>query len=202
MWNLKPSTSAIVVVDMQRDFVEEGRPMEVPMARKKAPAMRELIDAARTAELPIIFTQHVLFDDLNISPLEASNNPRLESEGMRAGTDGIEIVPAMGARDSDYYVQKHRYDAFHNTRLETLLTNVRGYRAVDTVIVAGTLTEVCCESTARSAFMRDYKVVFADDATGALSESAQTATTNVIAKFFGRVMSNRDIITSFEGSRL
>lgn len=201
MWNLNPSTSALIVIDMQRDFVEEGRPMEVPMARQKVPAMRVLIDSARAAELPVIFTQHVLFDSFNVSPLESSNNPRLLTEGMREGTDGIEIVPGLGARAGDQYVQKHRYDAFHNTNLDTLLTNIRGYRAVDTVIIAGTLTEVCCESTARSAFMRDYKVVFAEDATGALTDEAQSATTQVIAKFFGRVMSNPAIMGAFEGGR-
>lgn len=194
MWNMNPSTSALIIVDMQRDFVEEGRPMEVPMAREKAPAMRELIDASRTAEVPIIFTQHVLFDSFDVSPLESSNNPSLLNSGMRAGSDGIEIIPELGATDNDLYVRKHRYDAFHNTNLETLLNTVRGYRGIDTIMIAGTLTEVCCESTARSAFMRDFKVVFAEDSTGALSSAAQTATTDVISKFFGRVLSNQEIV--------
>lgn len=199
MWNFDPLTSALIVVDMQRDFVEAGRPMEVAMAREKTPAMKELIDAARAAEVPVIFTQHVLYDNFNVSPLETSNNPRLLTEGMRAGTDGIEIIPELGATSSDQYVRKHRYDAFYNTNLEILLNCIRGYRTVDTVIIAGTLTEVCCESTARSAFMRDYKVVFANDSTGALSEPAQFATLENISKFFGRVMSNPEILNALAG---
>lgn len=202
MWNFDASSSVLLVVDMQRDFVEEGRPMEVPMARERIPKMRQLVDGARAADVPVIFTQHVLYDAFDISPLETSNNPRLLSEGMRAGSDGIEIVDGLDARSTDHYVQKHRYDAFYNTNLEVLLNTVRGYRQVDTLVIAGTLTEVCCESTARSAFMRDFKVAFAGESTGALSETAQAATLDAIAKYFGRVMDNAEILQRFtDGAR-
>ena len=199
MWDFNPESSALLVVDMQRDFVEEGRPMEVPMARERLPQMRELIDAARTAGVPLIFTQHVLRDEFEISPLESSIQPHLKTHGMRWGSDGIEIVDDLDPRPEDQYVTKHRYDAFYNTNLEVLLNTVRGYRAVDTVIIAGTLTEVCCESTARSAFMRDFKVAFAADATGALSDAAQNATLDAIGRFFGRVMSNDDLLQALQG---
>lgn len=198
MWDFDPSTSVLLVVDMQRDFVEDGRPMEVPMARTRIPKMRELVDGARAAHAPVMFTQHVLYDGFNVSPLESSNNPRLLTEGMRAGSDGIEIVDGLDARAGDLYVQKHRYDAFYNTNLEVLLNAVRGYRGVDTLVIAGTLTEVCCESTARSAFMRDFKVVFAEEATGGRSEDAQKATLNAIDTYFGRVMSNAEILQGFQ----
>ena len=60
---------------------------------------------------------------------------------------------------------------------------------IDTVIITGTLTEVCCDSTARGAYMRDYKVMFDDDATGGLSEEAEQATFKAMSMFFGRVAS-------------
>jgi len=202
MWDFEARRSALLVVDMQRDFVEEGRPMEVPMARARVPEMRALIAGARDAGVPVIFTQHVLYDAFDVSPLETANNSRLLTEGMRDGTDGIEIVDALGALPSDHYVRKHRYDAFYNTNLEVLLNTVRGYRAVDTVVIAGTLTEVCCESTARSAFMRDFKVAFAQEATGALSAQAQAATEDAIGRYFGRVMTNSELLHGFEGGRL
>lgn len=197
MWTFDASSSVLLVVDMQRDFVEEGRPMEVPMARERIPQMRQLVDGARAAGVPVVFTQHVLTDRFNISPLESSNNPRLLTEGMRDGTDGIEVVEGLDARPGDHYVRKHRYDAFYNTTLEVLLNTVRGYRTVDTLVIAGTLTEVCCESTARSAFMRDFKVAFAGESTGALSDSAQAATLDAITRYFGRVMTNAEILQGF-----
>jgi len=202
MWHFDARSTALLVIDMQRDFVEEGRPMEVPMARKRVPKMRAIIDGAREAKVPVIYTQHVLYDHFNISPLESSNNPTLLTEGMRTGTDGIEIVPQLDPRETDEYVRKHRYDAFYNTNLEVLLNTIRGYRAIDTLVITGTLTEVCCESTARSAFMRDFKVVFAQEATGGLTEAAQTATLNVIHTFFGRVMTNAEILAGFQGARV
>lgn len=200
MWKFDANSSALLVIDMQRDFVEAGRPMEVPMARERLPQMRELIDCARIAKVPIIYTQHVLFDQFNVSPLEASNNPRLLTEGMRDGTDGIEVVPQLDPQPTDHYVKKHRYDAFYNTNLEILLHTLRGYRMIDTVVIAGTLTEVCCESTARSAFMRDFKVVFAQDATGGVTDAAQQATLNAIDTYFGRVLTNEQILQAFAGT--
>ncbi|MFP3548713.1 isochorismatase family cysteine hydrolase, partial [Rhizobium sp. SIMBA_035] len=82
---------------------------------------------------------------------------------------GAKIVDDLKPEQNDVVLQKHRYDAFHNTPLDTILKTIRGLHQVDTVLIIGTLTEVCCESTARSAYMRDYKVAFVSDATGALS---------------------------------
>ncbi|ESZ43051.1 hypothetical protein X732_08380 [Mesorhizobium sp. L2C066B000] len=77
---------------------------------------------------------------------------------------------------------------FHNTQLETVLRNIRGAGRVDTVIIIGTVTSICCESTARSAFMREYKVAFISDANGGLDEASHNATLDIIGKVFGRVM--------------
>lgn len=89
---------------------------------------------------------------------------------------------------------KHRYDAFYNTRLETVLRNMRGPGVVDTVIIIGTVTNICCESTARSAFMRDFRVAFVGDANGGLDDASHEATLAIIAKVFGRVMTARELV--------
>lgn len=187
-WQLSPATAVLLVIDMQNDFVLPGAPMEVPMARERIPAMAHTVAACRGAGVPVIYTRQVLLDDFPISPLEVACNPKLGSVGMRKGTPGVEIIDALKPEPADYVVDKHRYDAFHNTQLATVLASIRGLNTVDTVIIAGTLTEVCCESTARSAFMRDYKVVFLSDATGGRSDAAQDATLDVIGTFFGKVM--------------
>ena len=192
-WRLNSSKTALLVIDMQNDFVLEGRPMEVAMAGQKVPQMNAVIQACRSAEIPIIYTEHVLFDEFNVSPLESAYNPTLLDRGMRKGTDGVRVIDALRPHDGDVIIQKHRYDAFHNTPLDTLLKTIRGLHQVDTVIIIGTLTEVCCESTARSAYMRDYKVAFVSDATGALSEEAQQATERSIATFFGRVLTAEEL---------
>lgn len=197
IWPLRADRSAVLVIDMQRDFVEPGRPMTVPAAREVVPNVSRIAHAARAVGSPVIYTQHVLLDSFNVSPLETACNPKLVTDGMREESDGVEIVDELTPLPGEVVVSKHRYDAFHGTRLDTVLHTIAGLGQIDTVIFTGTLTEVCCESTARSAFMRDYRVVFASDATAALLPGAQGATEAVISAFFGRVMTTDEIIASF-----
>ncbi|GHF51498.1 ureidoacrylate peracid hydrolase [Amycolatopsis bartoniae] len=193
-WHLDPESCALLVIDMQNDFVREGFPMEVPMARSRLPAIRTLVHACRARRVPVVYTQQILYDSFDVSPLETAYQPKLREVGMRDGTYGAEIVDELRPEPCDHVVRKHRYDAFHNTPLQSVLATVRGLNVVDTLIITGTLTEVCCESTARSAFMRDYKVAFVSDATGALSEAAQEATLHTMRSFFGRVMTTAEVL--------
>lgn len=197
-WELDSRTSALLVIDMHNDFVLPDTPMEVPMAKDRVPNQRHIISVCRSFEIPVIFTQHILFDSFEISPLECAYNPNLRQVGMRAGSHGAEVIAELRPEDNDVVLPKHRYDAFHNTQLKSVLNTVRGAGIVDTVIIVGTLTEVCCESTARSAFMHDYKVAFIDDATAALSQAAQSATVDVIGRFFGRVFNTTDVVTALQ----
>jgi nicotinamidase-related amidase len=185
---------AVLVVDMQNDFVRPGAPVEVPAAQTVIPAIQRISAAARACGVPVIYTQHLLEEGFDVSPLETEYNPILQRVGMRRGTLGAEIVDELRPEGTDLIVEKHRYDAFFNTRLDSLLSTVRGLRAIDTLVITGTLTEVCCESTARSAFMRDYRVLFVSDATGALSPEAQRATEHAIDTFFGRVVDSGTVI--------
>lgn len=194
MWTIDPRRSALLVIDMQNDFVREGAPMEVPAARPAIAPIRRLIDVGRPLDVPVIYTQHVLLDTFDVSPLESTYNPRLLTEGMRDGTPGIEVVDELAPETTDVRIRKHRYDAFYNTPLDSVLRSIRGLNSIDTVIVTGTLTEVCCESTARSAYMRDYRVAFVSDATGALSPEAQRATESVMGLCFARVLDSDTVV--------
>ncbi|WP_346052518.1 isochorismatase family cysteine hydrolase [Amycolatopsis dongchuanensis] len=193
-WELRPESSVLLVIDMQNDFVREGFPMEVPMARSRLPAIRTLVHACRATGVPVVYTRHVLYDSFDVSPLETAYQPKLREVGMRDGTYGAEIVDELKPEPGEVVIRKHRYDAFHGTELDTVLGTLRGPRGVDTLIVTGTVTEVCCESTARSAFMRDYQVAFVSDATGALSDAAQEATLRTIGSFFGRVLDTSQVL--------
>jgi ureidoacrylate peracid hydrolase len=194
-WRFDKSRAALLVIDMQRDFVDEGAIMEVPMARQRLPEMRRILDCCRADGVPVFFTRHVLSDRFDVSPLETTYIPRLKTAGMREGTPGVEVVDALMPLAGETIVDKHRYDAFYNTRLDTALRNVRGPNGVDTVIIIGTVTNICCESTARSAFMRDYKVAFISDANGGLDQASHEATLGIIGKVFGRVMTTEDLLT-------
>ncbi|GGA46095.1 isochorismatase [Paenibacillus physcomitrellae] len=169
--------------------------MEVPEARRRIPRMQELIEACRVQQIPVLYTKHELYDQYDVSPLETAYNPLLKQVGMRAGTPGVGIVEELAPLPNEPVITKHRYDAFYNTNLETIIRTIRGTGMADTVIITGTVTNVCCESTARSAFMRDFKVVFVSDATGALNEAAHQATLDTIGSVFGRVMSTGEVLS-------
>ena len=95
-WPLDKAHAALLVIDMQSDFVDEGAVMEVAMARHRIPVMRQVIDLCRAHGVPVIYTQHVLSDHFDISPLETAYQPRLKAKGM----------PVLRSRDvGDLYIQ-------------------------------------------------------------------------------------------------
>jgi len=199
MWDIDPAKTALLVIDMQNDFVLEGHPMEVPEARTAIPYIQKLIATSRELGIPVIYSQHTLRDDFAVSPLESAYNERLLAVGMRKGSFGVQVIDALKPAENEIVIEKYRYDAFHATNLEPVLRSIRGLNQIDTVIITGTLTEVCCESTARGAYMRDYKVAFVSDATGALTAPAQVATENVIRTFFGRVVTTAETEAELRG---
>ncbi len=197
-WEFNREKAVLLVIDMQNDFVLEGATMEVPMAREYLPNMKRMIETCRENHIPVIYTRHVLYDQFLVSPLEVAYQPVLKREGMRDLTSGIDIVEELAPLPEEIIISKHRYDAFYNTPLETVINNIRGMNQVDTVIIIGTVTSICCESTARSAFMRDYKVAFISDANGGLDEESHQATLSMIGKVFGRVFRTDEILKEIE----
>jgi ureidoacrylate peracid hydrolase len=91
-------------------------------------------------------------------------------------------------------VTKHRYSAFVNTDFETVLRA----RGIKTLILAGVTTDVCVESTARDAFMRDYHVLFLSDCTGVDDPAVQQAALERIDRYFGHVMSSEDVMQAWD----
>lgn len=196
-WRIKREKCALLVIDMQNDFLKPGGVLfynEAPMLA--APNMKRLIEHCRELAVPVIYTKTLLKDHFNISPLEVCYQPVLLHKGMRDGTWGAEIIDELAPLPEEHIVIKHRYDAFYDTNLELVLNNIRGLRMVDTLIIVGTVTNVCCESTARGAFMRDYKVVFVSDANGAFDEAAHKATLHNISHYFGRVMDTEAVVSA------
>lgn len=172
--------------------------MEIPHARTQIPAIKTLIDCCRDLSIPIIYTLHQT--DPSYNPLEIATFPHLKDAGMRAGTDGIRVVDALAPRPEDVVLHKRRYSAFYQTDLDLLLRNIKGGEAdhrVDTLIICGTVTNICCESTARDACFRDYKVVFGSDVCSAINKQQHEAAL-VNMEIFGRVMTGAEIIQNLK----
>ena len=201
-WDFSVERCALLVIDMQNDFVREGAIMEVEQAKAQLPAIKQLIDTCRKLDVPVIYTVHET--DSTFNPLEIATFPHLIDAGMRAGTEGIEVVDELKPADGEYVLSKRRYSAFYQTDLEIVLRNIHKRKketapAVDTLIICGTVTNICCESTTRDAYFRDYKVVFGSDVCSALNKEAHNATLANM-ELFGRVLCCEEIIAALEES--
>lgn len=157
-----PEKTAMLVVDMQNDFVQEGAPIEVPRARAMVPRLNRLLDVCRAHAILVIYIHHVIRGgDIDAGRLADHHEAVRNNKALLAGTPNVEIYEGLKPHSGDLIVAKPRYSAFHGTDLEAILRS----KGIDTLIVSGTVTNVCCDSTTRDAFSRDYKVIFLSDGT-------------------------------------
>jgi biuret amidohydrolase len=160
---IEPRKTALIVVDMQNDFLEFPS-VATRAAQVILPNLKRAIAFCRQSEIRVVYTTHVHRHNGCDLGLFAISAPKIASGAILAdGSPGAEIHPAIAPLARDVIIKKHRYSAFYGTDLEIVLRGM----GVDTVVVAGVTTENCCHATARDAFFRDYKVVFLSDATGA-----------------------------------
>jgi nicotinamidase-related amidase len=168
-----PAHTALVVVDMQRDFCLPGGAfdrlgVDISMYPPMIPRLARLIEGARAAGVPVVFIQMtVLPNRASESPAQIRFNLRLHlaTNGgeplayTRDGSTGQEIIPELAPRADDLVVKKYRSSGFWGTNLDLLLRS----NGIETVVVTGCTTEGCVESTARDAMFNDYYVVIAED---------------------------------------
>lgn len=169
-----PSHTALVLIDMQCDFIEHdglfGRMgVDLSMYERSRPRLRALLDQARAAGVLVLHVQNTALPArLSDSPSQIRFNMRMH-EGPRAGgeplrytvpdTPGHQIVADLSPQQDEPVVRKHRSSAFWGTNLDLLLRS----NGVETVVVTGCTTEGCVESTARDAMFSSYYVVVAED---------------------------------------
>jgi ureidoacrylate peracid hydrolase len=195
-WEFKPETSVLMIIDMQNDFVLDGAIMQVKEAKRQIPKIQTLANTCRELSIPIIYTVHLT--DPKYNPLEIASFPCLKDKGMREGTAGAKVIDDLMPQNNDVVLYKHRFSAFYQTNLEIILKNIKNPSTlIDTIIICGTVTNICCESTARDAFFRDYKVVFGSDICSTDDKEAHEATLKNM-EIFGRTMNCEQIISSLK----
>lgn len=168
-----PKKTALLVIDMQSDFVAPGAPMQVPAATAMVPRLKQVIEACRAKGIPVLYTAHVHAPDgSDMGLMDDFWAPIRDRKALVDGTDGADIYKEIAPCAGEHVVKKHRYSGFYATDLDVRLRNM----GIDTVAITGTVTNICCESTARDAQFRDLKVLFMDDCCGAMDiEGAQAA---------------------------
>lgn len=178
---VNPKTTALLIVDMQNDFVKEGGKLVVPTAKDTVPAIRQLLDLARQHGMFVAYTQDTHLPDDPEFPIWG--------EHCLIGTWGWEIVDELKPQPNELVVQKRRYDGFYGTTLEHDL-RVAG---VDTLIVTGTVANICVLHTAGSAALRWFKVIVPKDGISALTDFDMEAALRQIHFLY------RGIITTADG---
>jgi ureidoacrylate peracid hydrolase len=191
--------TALLVVDMQRGFLDPGAALEVPAARAIVPAVRSLVDAARAASVPVVFTQFVYAPEvpsLRGDPFGPEHLPAAPGAPTgfgrpsgnclvgQEGPNSPDVIPELRPRPGELVVRGHTYDKFQGTCLDPALRA----RDVRCVVLAGIVTEICVNATLMGAAAREYRVTVARDAVAALSPHLQAACLEIWERKFARVV--------------
>ncbi|WP_228003131.1 cysteine hydrolase family protein [Nocardia australiensis] len=158
---LDPARTVLLVIDMQNDFLQPGAPLESAAGRAMIPTLNIAIESCRTAGIPVLFTTHVhRRTGADMGAFARLYPPVATRSALIDGTPGVDIHPDVARLDTDELIKKHRYSAFFDTDLDTLLRGMD----TSTVVVAGVTTEDCVQSTARDAMFRNFDTVVLSDA--------------------------------------
>jgi len=202
----EPGRTALVVVDMQRGFLDPGEAMAVPPAREIVPAIQSLLSLFRDKRLPIVFTEFVYSESVPvlIGSLHPEHRPAapgaprgfgMPSSSCLEGTPSAETVPALAPRPGEIVVRKRGYDAFIGTQLDTALRA----RNVTSLVVTGTMTDICVLATVTAALHREYRVTVVEDGVATLWPEIQRAALDIIARAYGRVATAKEVVDQISG---
>jgi nicotinamidase-related amidase len=182
---LRKKKACLLVVDMQNEFLSESGGEFFHNAADTVPNIRRVIAVCRREGIPIVYTGHCHEDAAVDGGLTARWWPELGSgRCLVKGAEGAGIYAPLAPRKGERVIYKRRYSGFYNTDLEVVLRGM----AVTDLIIAGILTNICCETTARDAFMRDFRVFFLADATATSEPDLHLATLKNLAYAFAYVL--------------
>ena len=182
---LNAEKSALLVIDMQDFFLDESSPTFTCGGLAILPKLQGLITAFRESGRPVIYTRHV-------------HNPQLNDAGIMGwwwegmcleGSPESEVHKTIAPLATEKVIFKHRYSAFYNTDLETVLRCLK----IEDLVICGIMSNLCCESTARDAYFRDYRVFFPADGTGSINEEMHLASLLNLAFGFACVTACNEI---------
>jgi len=199
--HLEPTKSALVVIDMQNTFLRPGAPVEVPKGRDIVSNINRLSAVLRELGVQVIWVTHAnsspggksdwsgFFDNFVADEVRSKT-----IAGLEPGAEGQQIWPELEVALTDAKIFKNRYSALISgaSSLERQLRS----QGIDTIMIAGTKTNVCCESTARDAMMLDFKTVMLSDCCAALSDEEHLATLETFIQQFGDVMTADEALTA------
>jgi nicotinamidase-related amidase len=205
---LEPGRTALLVIDMQRGFLDPGAALEVPPGRAIIPNLQRLVEACRGRGVPVVFTEFVYSPAvpcLRADPFGPEHLPARPGEptgfGLPSsncliapvaeqGPNSADTVPELAPRPEELVVRGHTYDKFLGTPLDLALRS----RDVRCLIVTGILTDVCVNCTLLSAANRDYRVTAVTDGVATLWPELQEACFTLWRRKFARLRTTEEVL--------
>jgi nicotinamidase-related amidase len=185
-WDVRPSQATLLVLDMQNYFLTPGAPHFSVGGYAVIPNILRLIESFRAIGRPVIFTRH----EHQPTNLEKDVMQAWWGEVILAGSDEADLAPEFTPQAEEAVIVKNRYSAFYDTNLEVVLQE----NGVTDIVIAGVKTNLCCESTARDAYFRGYRIFFTADATGTGNEEMHLASLQNLAYGFASVVRTSDLL--------
>ena len=190
-----PERTALINVDMQNCFVE-GSPFSAPDGQEVLDRINRVAASCRAAGIVVIHTKHVLRPDGSNIGVLGEIAPIVNEGVINKGSESADLHQGLVVDPGDILLEKPRFGAFHGTDLELILRSL----GIDTIIVTGIATNVCCETTAREATVRDFRVFFLSDGTttfdmgGFSAAELQRATCATLGFLFAQVLTVDEMI--------
>jgi len=204
--------TALLVIDMQRGFLEPGAALEVPQGREIIPNVRRLVDACRRKSVLVVFTEFVYATSipcLRGDPFGPEHMPAIEGKptgfgypsdnclidpGVEAGPNSAETVAELAPRPDEVVVRGHTYDKFYGTPLDLALRS----HDIRYLIITGVVTDVCVNSTLMSAANRDYRVTAVTDGVATLWPDLQEACFAIWKRKFARLRTTAEMVDELD----
>lgn len=196
--SVDPARTAHIIVDLQNAFMAPGQVSEIATAREIVPNVNSISAACRASGALNVFLQHTIdakahetwstwFDHFS----DANRRKRMD-EAFAEGSEGHQLWPLLEITDADLKVKKYRFGAFVDGA--SGLHGILQARGIDTLIITGTATNVCCESTARDAMMMNYKVIFVADGCATHTDAEHNGTLGNMRALFADVRTAGEVV--------
>jgi ureidoacrylate peracid hydrolase len=208
----RPGRTAMLVIDMQRGFLEEGAALEVPPGREIIPNVRQLVELSRQKRVPVIFTEFVYstaIPCLRGDPFGPEHLPAeagqptgfgypsgncLIAPKVEQGPNSADIIADLAPRPDELVVRGHTYDKFYGTPLDLALRS----RGIRYLIITGVVTDICVNLTLMSAATRDYRVTAVTDGVATLRPEIQRACFDIWERKFARLRTTTELVEEME----
>lgn len=188
------NNTALIIIDMQHDFLDDDGPVPLPRGRMVIPAIQRVLSECRELKIPVIHVNTVWRKDgADISPLTTSDELRVR--GLREGEPGTRQVTELSILENEYVVIKKRYSAFYQTDLELLLRRL----GIIYLLMTGIATNYCVRATVHDATYRDFMPVVLSDCVTSYTDEEHAQSLSDIKTGFGQVRTTNEVLLALRG---